>query len=293
MTRSRSAARSAWLAPAAAGWARNTSRQPPGSEASRPRISSRSRRFTLLRTTAEPTARLTTKPTFAGSPERTPASVPEGSNSCPARTGPPARRPVRITCRNSSGRLIRDCRGSTTPPRGSAPTAPSGAQPRAALAASSGEDRPACPGAHPQPEAMDLRPPAVVRLERTLAHWGSRCTSGLLHIGQDATIHTPRSQVTPRSGPLSRGRCGRRVSLLTVRGITAQVKLSGQRGGIPWLPRPARPLPARFQDYHRGTPRFPQRVPAWRLRLWKIKVRQPVYAEPTGVAGGGNTVTRP
>jgi len=71
ITRSRSAARSAWRAPAAAGWARSTSRQPPGSEATRLRMSSRSRRFTRLRTTAEPTARLTIKPTFAGSPERT------------------------------------------------------------------------------------------------------------------------------------------------------------------------------------------------------------------------------
>ena len=63
-TRSRSAASSAWPTPAAAGCARNTSKQPSGSEATRPRISSRSRRFTRLRTTAEPTARLTTKPTF-------------------------------------------------------------------------------------------------------------------------------------------------------------------------------------------------------------------------------------
>jgi hypothetical protein len=112
-TRSRSAASSAWRAPAAAGCARTTSKQPSGSQATRLRISSRSRRFTRLRTTAEPTARLTTKPTFG------PASVgtaPAGSSSAPATTAPPARRPERRVRRNSSGLLIRVCCGSTTPP---------------------------------------------------------------------------------------------------------------------------------------------------------------------------------
>ena len=111
-TRSRSAARSAWRALAAAGCARNTSKQPPGSEATRPRISSRSRRFTRLRTTAEPTARLTTKPTFglASSGTRPVAD----SSRCPERVAPPARRPERITRLNSSGLLIRDCWGSTS-----------------------------------------------------------------------------------------------------------------------------------------------------------------------------------
>ncbi len=112
-TRSRSAARSAWRAPAAAGCARNTSKQPPGSEATRPRISSRSRRFTRLRTTAEPTARLTTKPTFGSAYSGT---GPAASSRCPDRVTPPARRPERIARLNSSGLLIRDCCGSTTPP---------------------------------------------------------------------------------------------------------------------------------------------------------------------------------
>jgi hypothetical protein len=127
-TRSRSAASSAWRTPAAAGWARSTRRQPPGSEATRLRISSRSCRFTRLRTTAEPTARLTTKPTFGAvsictgpfcpgpaacpTPEGCPA--PEGGSSrCPVTTGPPARRPERRVRLNSSGLLIRDCCGST------------------------------------------------------------------------------------------------------------------------------------------------------------------------------------
>ena len=179
-TRSRSAARSTWRAPAADGSARNTSRQPPGSQATRLRISSRSRRFTRLRTTAEPTARLTTKPTFG------PASVgtaPAGSSRVPATTAPPARRPERSVRRNSSGLLIRVCCGSTTPPAqprlpATGPEDPSEAESDrellAALATARGEHGAAGPGTHPQAEAVDLRPPTVVRLERALAHWSSR-----------------------------------------------------------------------------------------------------------------------
>jgi hypothetical protein len=111
--RSRSAARSAWRTPAAAGCARNTSKQPPGSEATRPRISSRSRRFTRLRTTAEPTARLTTKPTFGPASSGT---GPAASKRWADRVAPPARRPERIVRLNSSGLRIRDCCGSTIPP---------------------------------------------------------------------------------------------------------------------------------------------------------------------------------
>jgi hypothetical protein len=125
-TRSRSAARSAWRAPAAAGCARNTSRQPPGSEAIRPRISSRSRRFTRLRTTAEPTARLTTKPTFGTAQVGT---GPAARSRCPDRVAPPARRPERIVRVNSSGLLIRDCCGSTTPPAKPGPEPPETADP--------------------------------------------------------------------------------------------------------------------------------------------------------------------
>src|SRR3984957_5033693 len=76
-------------------------------------MSSRSRRFSRLRTTAEPTARLTTKPTFG------PVSLgtgPTGKSSAPETTEPPARRPERSVRRNSSGFLIRVCWGSTTPP---------------------------------------------------------------------------------------------------------------------------------------------------------------------------------
>jgi len=180
-TRSRSAARSAWHAVAAAGFARTTRRLPAGSESRCSRTKTRSRRFTRLRTTAVPTARLTIKPTFADSSGRTPGqgtAIPEsgesGTTRCPVIAGRPARRPSRTARRKSAGRFIRACRGSICGTPASARTKASGAQLVAALAAARGQNRAARPGTHPQPEAMGLRPPAVVRLERTLAHWSSR-----------------------------------------------------------------------------------------------------------------------
>jgi hypothetical protein len=53
--------------------------------------------------------------------------------------------------------------------------AASHADARAPLPAPRPEDRAAGPGAHAQPEAMSLRPAAVVRLKSTLTHWSSRC----------------------------------------------------------------------------------------------------------------------
>jgi hypothetical protein len=44
----------------------------------------------------------------------------------------------------------------------------------AALPPPGGKDCTPGPGPHTQPEAMRLRPTAVVRLERALAHWDSR-----------------------------------------------------------------------------------------------------------------------
>src|SRR3954464_5268641 len=73
--------------------------------------------------------------------------------------GRPARLPDRTTAVNSGRRRRRACAGST-----------SGGELLATLAPTTGEDRPARAGAHPQPEAVGLRPPAVVRLERALAH---------------------------------------------------------------------------------------------------------------------------
>src|SRR6478752_3890287 len=73
--------------------------------------------------------------------------------------GRPARRPDRTTAVNSGRRRRRACAGST-----------SGGEVLATLAPTTGEDRPARAGAHPQPEAVGLRPSAIVRLERALAH---------------------------------------------------------------------------------------------------------------------------
>jgi hypothetical protein len=73
--------------------------------------------------------------------------------------GRPARLPDRTTAVNSGRRRRRACAGST-----------SGGEVLATLAPTAGEDRPARAGPHPQPEAVGLRPSAVVRLERALAH---------------------------------------------------------------------------------------------------------------------------
>src|SRR5688500_17167230 len=73
--------------------------------------------------------------------------------------GRPARLPNRTTAVNSGRRRRRACAGST-----------SGGELLATLAPTAGEDRPARAGTHPQPEAVGLRPAAVVRLARALAH---------------------------------------------------------------------------------------------------------------------------
>src|SRR3954447_1465375 len=73
--------------------------------------------------------------------------------------GRPARGPGPTTAGDSGRRRRRACAGST-----------SGGELLATLAPTTGEDRPARAGAHPQPEAVGLGPAAVVRLERALAH---------------------------------------------------------------------------------------------------------------------------
>jgi len=63
----------------------------------------------------------------------------------------------------------------------------------ATLATARGENGAAGPGAHPLAEAVDLSPPTVVRLERTLAHWNSR-SFGEDALCQKRTCHAPRGQ---------------------------------------------------------------------------------------------------
>src|SRR5690606_2993921 len=112
---SRSRASSAWSASPAPGSARTTTRLPGGSWSTRSRIRWRSLRFTLLRTTAPPTALLTTKPARVGG-----ALSPGACGSvatlrrCTTRCWRPARRPRRTAIAKSSRRLSRISAVSTT-----------------------------------------------------------------------------------------------------------------------------------------------------------------------------------
>ena len=160
ITRSRSAARSAWQAVAARGAARTTRRLPPGSKPRYPRARCRSRRRTVFLTTAEPTALLTTNPTRAAS------ELSGRTSRCPDTSGRPALLPPRVASANSALRRILAAAGSMIRSR----PATSDADARATLPAPGREDRAASPGAHAQAEAMSLRPAAVVRLKSTLTH---------------------------------------------------------------------------------------------------------------------------
>src|SRR5919107_488833 len=84
--------------------------------------------------------------------------------------GRPARRPDRTTAVNSGRRRRRAWAGNT-----------SGGELLAALATTARDDRAARTGAHPQPEAVGLRPTPVVRLERALAHGELLRLSAVLH----------------------------------------------------------------------------------------------------------------
>jgi hypothetical protein len=102
-----SAARSAWLAVAAGGLARNTRRLPAGRDCRYPAARCRSRRLTRFRTTAGPTARLTVKPIRGGS------VIPSRTSRWPTSSGRPALLPDRIAAWNSVLRRIRAPDGST------------------------------------------------------------------------------------------------------------------------------------------------------------------------------------
>src|SRR4051794_12762674 len=100
----------------------------------------------------------------------------------------PARRPRRTARVKSSRRRIRCAAGSTP--------AASGRELGATLAAARGEDASAGAGTHTQAEAVGLRPAAVVRLERTLAHGDLlRCwcvPPGGVEVGHHRTPAPPR-----------------------------------------------------------------------------------------------------
>jgi hypothetical protein len=103
----------------------------------------------------------------------------------------------------------------------------------AALATAGGQDGTAGPGPHPLAEAVDLGPPAVVRLERALAHWSSSTSR---ETDKDQGRHVVRC------APRIRGRYRTWLSLFTVRAILPQVK-------------PSRPGPSpdlEHRDFHNG-----------------------------------------
>ena len=102
-----SAAKSTWRAVAAGGLARNTRRLPAGSECRYPAARCLSRRLTLLRTTAGPTARLTVKPIRGGS------ATSSRTRRWPTSSGRPILRPALIAAWNSVRRRIRAPDGST------------------------------------------------------------------------------------------------------------------------------------------------------------------------------------
>lgn len=98
---------------AAAGCARTTSALPAGSSARCGRTRWRSRRRTVLRTTAPPTARDTMKPARAGT-----GPAPSPIRRWTTSVLRPARRPVRTAVVNSLRRRSRCARSSMPPPSG-------------------------------------------------------------------------------------------------------------------------------------------------------------------------------
>lgn len=100
--RSSCSARVWLLASPAGGSARTTTREPSGTASRRSRIRWRRRRLTRLRSTADPTALLTTNPTDVRSPAPATTWV--------TRVGWAARRPRRTACRNCALSRIR-CSG--------------------------------------------------------------------------------------------------------------------------------------------------------------------------------------
>jgi len=84
----------------------------------------------------------------------------------------------------------------------------------AALAAACGKDGAASTGTHPLAKTVHLRPPAVVRLERALAHWDSRSLGKLSSIKGRHVVHRAFETRALQTW----------LSLLTVRVITVQVK---------------------------------------------------------------------
>ena len=140
-----------------AGSALTTTCDPAGSRSMRSRIRCRNRRLTRLRSTAEPTALLTTKPTDVCPPVR---EVTGLSSTWVTTVGWEPRDPRRIASLKSPPLRIRFVRGSKG----------SGGELGATLAATVREDRATRARAHAQTEAVLLGATTVVGLESALAH---------------------------------------------------------------------------------------------------------------------------
>ena len=155
-----------------------------------------------------------------------------GNSRCPERVAPPARRPERSVRLNSSGLLIRDCCGSTTPP--AKPRRPAWSpRPlfrRRAARGPCGGARQGRRGRHGYASARGSRGPSpadgcsagtyACSLELQVVSKAS-----MPHEGR--TCHASRGQALPDSAGGTADATW--VSLLTVRVILAQVKLSRSR----------------------------------------------------------------
>ncbi len=240
-SRSRAASRSrascSWDASPEPGNARTTTRLPGGSTDRRSRTRWRSCRFTRVRTTAPPTALLTTKPARAGK-ALSPGACGSGSplRMWTTRSGRPALRPRRTAAANSSRRLSRCSVGSTSQPvRNQA-------------------DRRARP--LPRRDARIARPARVrirslnpwVLARRRLFGWKVRLlTQGLQRMMGDgghrlavtvrprvAALVTPvctasRSRIRDLCPSEAGGSSHRQLDLVTVRGITPSGQTSSMR----------------------------------------------------------------
>ncbi len=165
---------------------------------------------TRLRTTALPTALLTTKPARAWScadPSSAAVRSPRGGRRC----GRPARRPLRVTWRKDFARVRRWCGrpGRTTIGDGST----SDGELAATLATAGRQDGAARARAHAQSEAVRLVAAPVVRLVGTLAHEQSLLRWRACSAGRPVAAHGPGSS-TPPSGAAVR----RPHDRITVRG---------------------------------------------------------------------------
>jgi hypothetical protein len=142
--------------------------------------------------------------------------------------GRPARRPDRTTAVNSGRRRRRACAGNT-----------SGGELLATLAPTTGEDRPARAGPHAQPEPVGLRPTAVVRLERALAH-------EVLPLHDIGGAHPPVGGCARGGGTAVRrspeapeaGHCGRRAPTDSSQHNRGNATADGRaRPDLPWSTR--------------------------------------------------------